>query len=264
MKAKIRNIFIVIAGIPTLGLADDFIALRDGINSKTTIKDTSGCYVSIERNQKVIQIGKEAVNYIVFKGDTISYLNYKCLEAKKTVAEKKEEKKVPRRDVLSAKIDKYSMNFQKHLNIDTIFFHKYPIQEFYNKNWFDSALIAKTFGVIIKEITYDELTSLIKEHADKKIAIIYSENSMADEKNWGGGTTANGIPLASGTTRLKYCYLNFKIIYPLKEEILYDHTAKGISTMVPIFNSNDENVKYAAFIDAFNDSIKHLQKAIKK
>jgi hypothetical protein len=67
----------------------DIIHFPGGAPTRTTIKDTSGCSVTILRNDQNIKIRKSLIDYIVFvkeknfklvKNDTVFYKNYHCME----------------------------------------------------------------------------------------------------------------------------------------------------------------------------------------
>jgi hypothetical protein len=56
----------------------DFIKLKAGDSSNTTIVDTSGCYVKIYRNDNIVIHNKNTIDFIVYRNDTINYSNYYC------------------------------------------------------------------------------------------------------------------------------------------------------------------------------------------
>ena len=62
----------------------DEIYLSNGQNANTTILDTIGCYIKINRNGKEVKINKESISKIIIMSDTINYSGYKCQDVIKT------------------------------------------------------------------------------------------------------------------------------------------------------------------------------------
>ena len=56
----------------------EYIALRDGIASKTEILDTTGCAITIRQKGNVVKISKDKISFIVCKSDTLNYNEFIC------------------------------------------------------------------------------------------------------------------------------------------------------------------------------------------
>jgi hypothetical protein len=61
----------------------DKVVLLDGISAEAEIVDTSGCNVTIKRNDNTVLIEKKKIDYVVWKADTLSFKGYTCSEAPK-------------------------------------------------------------------------------------------------------------------------------------------------------------------------------------
>jgi len=63
----------------------DKIVLSNGQSAPTTVLDTAGCDVTIERRGKETKIKKEVIDRVIWNADTIDYTSYKCEEKAKKV-----------------------------------------------------------------------------------------------------------------------------------------------------------------------------------
>jgi hypothetical protein len=62
---------------------NDYISLKNGQTAKTTIKDTTGCRVTIIKSGNAVHIEKSRIRYVRWGQDSISYDTYVCPEAPK-------------------------------------------------------------------------------------------------------------------------------------------------------------------------------------
>ncbi len=77
---KILEIYYYLLGfiIVPISINADEIYLSNGQKSETTILDTNGCSVKINRNGKEVSIKKRLITKIVWNSNIIDYSNYKC------------------------------------------------------------------------------------------------------------------------------------------------------------------------------------------
>lgn len=85
MKHTVKAVVIIAVSLVchfmfyTNGYADQ-IVLADGIAAETAIVDTTGCKVTIKRNEINVVIDKNKIEYIVWGPDTIRYKGFVCPE----------------------------------------------------------------------------------------------------------------------------------------------------------------------------------------
>ena len=155
----------------TINIYADFIKLNNNQTSNTTILDTNNCEVTILRNNKAVGIKKNLIDFIVIKGDTINYKNYKC------------EKKPNQKNVIQTKNDNFTNK--------NIIIYKKPenlISQKESKKQITKKKVKIALGVaqILIGITTEVLTIY---DANRTISIETSDEKLKYKNDWNIGHT---------------------------------------------------------------------------